>query len=245
LSEFPFPATFCIGVMIMSNFQRMLATFTFVVLTFGAGLVNEANGQIPEILKRMDDHQRALSSLKASVMMDKHNSQLDERDVSEGTAMYVKVKDRDALVRIDWVKPEQSVLSVVNRQYVLFRPRLNQAIVGNADDAQKNTKSAGAFDFLKMSKEQLKQNFSVKYFGQEKVSGQIDTWKLELTPKTARSYKSIELWVDGNGMVLQTKVNEANGDSTTVLLSSLSKNTNINAAQFKVNLPKNVQIIKG
>lgn len=231
--------------MIMSNFKKILASFTFVVLTFGAGLVNEAHGQIPEILKRMDDHQRALSSLKSAVTMDKYNSQLDEHDISEGTAMYVKVKERDALVRIDWVKPQQEVLSVVNRQYVLYRPRLNQAIVGNADDAQKNTKSAGAFDFLKMSKEQLKQNFSVKYFGQEKVSGQIDTWKLELTPKTPRSYKSVEIWVDGNGMVLQTKVFEQNGDSTTVLLSSLNKNTNISAALFKVNLPKNVQIIKG
>lgn len=221
----------------------MAAALLFV---FNVLAVTNTNAQIPEILKRMDEHQKALTSLKASVMMDKFNSQLDEHDIYEGSARYVKIKEREALVRLDWAKPQQELLSVVDKKYVLYRPQLNQAIIGNVNDAQKKeTTVTGAFDFLKMSKEQLKANYSVKYFGEEQVSGGKNTWHLELTPKAAKSYKSIDLWVDGNGMVLQTRVNEKNGDTTTVLLSNLQKNTNISTKEFVISLPKGVAIVKG
>jgi len=46
-------------------------------------------------------------------------------------------------------------------------------------------------------------------------------------------------------MPIQAKVIEKNNDTTTVLLSNFEKNAKINASQFKVNLPKGTQIIKG
>lgn len=231
----------------MKNYLKLSFIATVFIFTFSFLTVAEVKAQniLNEILKRMDEHQKALSSLKANVMMDKYNSQLDEHDIYEGTTMYLPAKGRDALVRIDWIKPEQSILSVVNKQYVLYRPRLKQAITGTVDSAQKNTKASGPMEFLKMSKEQLRANYTVVYLGQEQVSGGIPTWRLELTPKTAKGYKLAELWVDGNGMPIQAKITENNNDSTTVLLSGLQKNVTINASDFKVNLPKDTKIIKG
>jgi outer membrane lipoprotein-sorting protein len=216
-------------------------------LMFAFSIFANAQTNINEILKRMDEHQKALSSLKASVMMDKYNAQLDEHDIYEGSAKYVKVKDKDAAFRLDWTKPQEESLSVVNKRYVSYRPRLKQAIVGDVDDAQKkNTAGAGNFDFIKMSKEQLKANYSVKYMGEEQVKGGIPTWHIELTPKTAKSYKSIDAWIDGNGMVLQTKLNENNGDSNTVFLSNLQKNVTINIkSEIVIALPSDTKIIKG
>jgi outer membrane lipoprotein-sorting protein len=229
----------------MKNYLRFSLSAMLLMFAFGI-FASQASAQIPEILKRMDDHQKALTSLRASVMMDKYNAQLDEHDLYEGNAMYVKVKERDALVKLEWAKPQQEILTVANKKYVLYRPSLKRAITGNTDDAQKkNTAGSGTFDFLKMSKEQLKANYSVKYFGQEEVKGGIPTWHLELTPKTAKSYKSVDIWVDGNGMVLQTKVNENNGDSTTVFLSNLRKNEDIRTADFVLDLPKGTEIVKG
>lgn len=229
----------------MRNYLRLSLLTTAIIFTFS--IFTNAQTNINEILKRMDEHQKALSSLKANVIMDKYNAQLDEHDIYEGSAMYVKIKEREANVRIDWVKPQQESLSVVNKQYVLFRPRLKQAIVGNTDDAQKkNTQGADSFSFLKMSKEQLRANYTVKYLGEEQVKGGIPTWHLELTPKTAKSYKSVDVWVDGNGMVLQTKVNETNGDSTTLNLSGLQKNVTINVKnEIVIKLPPGTEIIKG
>jgi outer membrane lipoprotein-sorting protein len=45
-------------------------------------------------------------------------------------------------------------------------------------------------------------------------------------------------------MPIQAKVIENNNDSTTVLLSNIEKNANINASQFEVKLPKDVTIVK-
>ena len=142
---------------------------------FSIFAVSESKAQniLPEILKRMDEHQRALTSLKANVAMDKFNVQLDEHDLWNGSAKYVKVKEKEANVRLDWTKPEQQILSVVNKKYVIYRPRLNQAIYGNADDAQKKgTEGSGIFDFLKMSKEEMRTNYTVKYLGKEEVRKQ-------------------------------------------------------------------------
>lgn len=212
-----------------------------MALMFLCGMfaVSETKAQsaiLNEILKRMDEHQKALTSLKASVTMDKYNSQLDEHDISEGTVNYLPAKGRDALVRLDWTSPQQETLSVVNKQYILCRPRLKECIYGNVDKATKGT--TNTFGFLNMSKEQLKASYSVVYLGKEDVRGGIPTWRLELKPKTAQSYKSAELWVDGNGMPLQAKINENNGDSTTILLYNLDKNATINASIFQVKPPK-------
>lgn len=206
---------------------------------------SRAQGPLNEILKRMEAHRQSLTSLKASVKMDKYNSQLDEHDITEGTTMYLPGKGRDALVRIDWTRPVEETLSVVNKQYVLYRPRLKQAIVGKADSNNKNVKGNSALSFMNMSREQLKANYNVQYLGEEKVSTGDPTWHLKLIPKTPTSYQYGELWVDGNGMPLQMRIVENNNDSTTVLLSNLEKNLTLNASVFKVNLPKDTKIVKG
>ncbi len=218
-----------------------------LMFVFGALSVTEskAQGGIPnEILKRMEAHRQSLTSLQASVLMAKYNAQLQETDTTEGTTMYLPAKGRDALVRIDWTRPVQETLSVVNKQYVLYRPRLNQAIVGKVDQKSKNTKGTNALAFMSMSKEQLNANYNVQYLGQESVSGNVQTWHLKLSPKAAAEYQYAEIWVDGNGMPVQAKVVETNNDSTTVLLSNLQKNVKIDASKFKVNLPKGTKIVK-
>lgn len=230
----------------MKNYFRLgLAAFALMFL-FSAFAVTEtrAQGVLNEILKRMDEHHKALTSLRSNVTMVKTDAVLQESDTYEGTAIYLPVKGRDAYVRIDWAKPAQESLSVVNGQYVIYRPRLGQAITGNAKDAKGGGKASGALAFMSMSKEQLKANYTVKYLGQENV-GSAPTWHLELTPKTAQKYKVAELWVDGNGMPIQAKVVEANNDSTTVRLANMEKNVTINAKDIPVVLPKGTKIVKG
>ncbi len=231
----------------MKSFFRISFAAFALSLFFNIFAVTEtkAQGVLNEILKRMEAHRGSLTSLRSSVKMVKYNAQLKESDTTEGTSVYLPTKGRDALVRIDWTKPVQETLAVVNGKYVLYRPRLKQAIVGNAKDAKGNGKANGALGFMNMSKEQLKANYNIKYLGQENVSGGIPTWHLELTPKTAQSYKSAEIWVDGDGMPIQAKVVEKNNDTTTVLLSNIKKNEDINPDVFNVKLPKSVKRING
>jgi len=233
----------------MKSYLKLSLAAIAVTLFFSAFTVIQTKAQggpLNEILKRMDEHNKALSSLQASVKMNKFNSQLDEHSVTEGTAKYLPLKGRDALVRIDWLKPLEESLAVVNKQYVLYRPRLKQAIIGKVDSAKSGGKGANnALAFINMSKDQLKANYNIKYLGQENVSGGIPTWRLELTPKTATNYKIAELWIDGNGMPIQAKVIEGNNDSTTVFLSNLQKNGALKTDVFIIKLPKDVRKIDG
>ncbi|HEY0657992.1 MAG TPA: outer membrane lipoprotein carrier protein LolA [Pyrinomonadaceae bacterium] len=231
----------------MSKFLRFGLTTLALIFVFNAFAVVEtkAQGHVNEVLNRMDAHYRALSSLQANVKMDKYNAQLDEHDYTEGLAKYLPLKGRDALVRIDWTKPVKESLAVVNKEYVLYRPRLQQALVGKVDKAQGNAKSNSALAFMNMSKAQLKDNYNIKYIGKESVSGGISTWHLELTPKLKTSYKLANIWVDGNGMPIQMRVTENNNDATTVLLSNLVKNETLNTKIFVINLPKGTKKLEG
>ena len=96
-----------------------------------------------------------------------------------------------------------------------------------------------------MSKTELKANYSIRYVGQESISGAVQTWHLELTPKKAKGYKIAEIWVDGDGMARQMKITENNNDTTTVVLSKLEKNETINADVFTIKYPKGTKIVKG
>ena len=232
----------------MKSFLRLSLTAIAITLFFNAITVTETKAQggpLNEILKRMETHRTTLISLRTNITMVKVNNQLNEKDTTEGSAVYLPTKGRDALIRIDWTKPVEETLAVVNKKYVLYTPRRTQAIIGNASDAKGNGKANNLFTFLNMSKDQLKANYTVKYLGQEKVSGGIETWHLEMTPKNTTAYKTAEMWVDGNGMPIQIKITERNNDTTTILLSNLQKNTSIKASVFKVELPKGTKIIEG
>lgn len=233
----------------MKSYLRLsLAAIAFAVfMNVFAATETKAQNVLPEILKRMETHKNSLTSLRTNVMMVKVNDQLKETDTTQGTAVYLPAKGRDALIRIDWTKPVEEILSVVNKRYVLFTPRRKSAIVGNASDAKGNGKANNLFAFISMSKDELKAKFNIKYLGQENISGGVQTWHLELTPKNPASYKfkSADMWVDTDGMPRQIKITESNRDTTTLLLSNLQKNILIKPSVFDVKLPKGTNVIDG
>ncbi|MGI8884760.1 MAG: LolA family protein, partial [Pyrinomonadaceae bacterium] len=98
--------------------------------------------------------------------------------------------------------------------------------------------------FFNLSREKLSENYNIKYLGRENVGGSIPAWHLELTPKVPGNLKTIEIWIDGSGMPLQTKITENNGDWINILLSNLQKNAAVNASDFKITLPKETKIIR-
>lgn len=230
------------------RFGFLAIALIFIFNTVGVTEATAQNNTLNQILKRMEEHRSLLKTLQADVLMDKYNPQLDVHDVNQGKVTYLPGKnDREMYIRLDWTKPVEENLAVVKGEYILYRPRLGQAIIGKVDSAKGNAKAGGALGFMSMSKEQLKANYTVKYLGEEQVKSGVKTWHLELTPKTANNYKGAELWVDGDGMPIQAKVVENNNDSTTVLLSNLKKNDKkINAAIFTINYPKkSTKIVKG
>ena len=107
----------------MRNIYRVFPLFVaFGFILFVSGDV-QGQDVINTILKRMDDHNKSLTSLRANVEMVKFNSQINETDTLNGTVAYLPQRNRDPFVRIDWRNPDES-MAIVNKEYIIFRPRL-------------------------------------------------------------------------------------------------------------------------
>lgn len=230
----------------MTKYMRYILPAIALAILFTAS-AGEASAQdiLRQILKRMDDNNKSLVSLKGAIKMAKTDATLGETDTTDGELNYLPGRSATQIyLRIDWTKPVEH-LAIANGQYILYRPGANRAITGKVDSTNTNTKAGGALAFMTMSKAELSANYDVEYKGEETVSGGTNTWHLLLKPKKATSYKSADLWVDANGMPVQAKVVEKNNDSTTIHLSKIQKNATIKANIFKITPAKGTEIVKG
>ncbi|HQU82650.1 MAG TPA: outer-membrane lipoprotein carrier protein LolA [Pyrinomonadaceae bacterium] len=222
-------------------FQKNLPKGTKII---GAEETNfQGSAVLNEILKRLDAHNKVLTSVKANIKVDKYNSQLGEHDIFEGNVMYLPGTQNNMYIRIDFTKPNQEQLAVIKNDYALYRPQLKQVIIGKVDLAKGNAKANNALAFMSMKKAELKANYNITYIGQENV-GITPTWHLKIVPSIAGHYKQADLWVDANGMPIQATVTEKNNDTTTVLLTNIEKNKIIDAKEFMITPPKGTKIIK-
>lgn len=209
----------------------------------------KAQNVLGDILRRMDINNKTLQSLRAEVTMVKFNPQLNVSDILAGTTSYLpKTAKRGMYVRIDWRtengRPMEESISVIGDDYELYRKRVNQVITGKVGKSRNNASVGGALGFMSMSKEQLKQNYTVQFIANEQIKGETLTAHLLLTPKSPTTYKTADLWVDVNGLPVQAKITEQNNDSTTVLLENVRKNETLNAGIFKLQYPGTAKKIK-
>lgn len=203
----------------------------------GAGLVSS-------VLSRMEKNRQTLKSLRAGISVVKYNSQLGVEDKYNGVVIYLPSEGRQASVRIDWTSPRREILAVANNKYTIFRP--NQKIAYTGDSRKmSDDKAGGLMKMMNMSRQQLEARFHpVKDVREETLWGGVGTIHLTLVPKGKADYKYAEVWIDGSGMPVQTKIVEKNDDSTTMRLTGLEKNQKINQSDFDVKLDSSIKIVK-
>jgi outer membrane lipoprotein-sorting protein len=203
-------------------------------------------GLVSSIFTRMQRNQQSLKTLRANITMEKYNSQLRDNDKYSGMIFYIPGPggSRASMLRLEWTSPAHETLTVANGAYALYRPRTATVIEGKTGGIK--GKDNDVLALLNMSPAQLRSRFGEpEDLRDETLWGGVWTQHMTVTPKGPASYKYIELWIDKEGMPVQTKMVENNGDSTTVRLSSVERNQNIPADQFKQNLGSNVKHVKG
>jgi outer membrane lipoprotein-sorting protein len=204
-------------------------------------------GLISSILNKMDRNRRTLGSMRAAVYMEKYNAQIRTKDEQFGDVAYVAGKGRDANVRVDWKRPVAELLAVSGGQYTLYRPRLNQAYQGLTKNSKGKGAAGNVLSFaLNMSGAQAKNQFNVELLGEgELYKGSPHVWWLKFVPRGNQGFQFAEVWVTDEGMAIQSRVTEKNGDSTTVRLTNIQRNPNIPMDIFEVPLPAGTKIVKG
>lgn len=217
-----------------------------LVVTFPNITKAQSAGLVSSVLNRMERNRQSLKSLKASLSMEKYNAQLRDADQYRGVIVYMPASGRNASVRIDWQSPQKEILAVANGKYTLLKPRLNVAYTGSSTSSKVKNSGGGIMSLLYLSRQQLEARFQpVQDVREETLWGGVSTIHLTLVPKGNESFKYAEIWVDGGGMPVQTKVVEKNGDATTMRLSSVEKNARVSSSEFDIKLDSNVKVIKG
>lgn len=212
--------------------------------------LSRANGQaglVSSVLSRMERAKQNLKTLRANINMSKYNSQLRDTEQFNGVVLYIPgaAGSASAFVRLEWTKPQHEILTVGNGSYSLYRPRLNMVMEGKTGSI-KSEKDGDVLALMNMSATQLRTKFgNFQDEREETLWGGVHTTHFTAVPKTAASYKYIEIWVDDSGMPVQTKMVEKNDDSTTVRLTNVEKNQTIPMDQFKQKLDANVKHVKG
>jgi outer membrane lipoprotein-sorting protein len=215
-----------------------------VTLTTVSPVNAQGAGLVSSIFNKMEQNRRDLRSLRASISMEKYNAQIHDSDKRTGTMLYLPAAGRNAYVRVDWKSPVQETLAVADGQYTLFSPRRNLAYYGST--ASKNAKVSSILGFgLNASAAQLKSSFDVQDIYDETLWGGVGTTHMKLVPKGSASFQYEEIWVDGRGMPIQTKVIEKNGDSTTVRLMNVERNAQVSKGDFKLDLGSDVKKVRG
>ena len=228
--------------------KKFFALGLAIILTAIAVPTPSANAQgaglVSSIFNKMERNRRDLRTLRAGISMEKYNAQIGDSDKRSGTVIYMPGSGRNSFVRVDWRSPVQEILAVADGQYTLFSPRRKTAWVGSANS--KNGKVSGVLGFgLDASSAQLKSAYDVQDVYNETLWGGVAATHMKLIPKAGASFKYSEIWVDGSGMVIQTKVVEKNGDSTTVRLMDIQRNVAVSKDEFKINLGSDVKKLRG
>jgi outer membrane lipoprotein-sorting protein len=213
----------------------------------GASTANAQAGLVSSILNRLEKNRQSLKTLRANISMTKYNAQLRDEDKYQGVILYIPGLggSRNSFVRLEWTSPQHETLAVAKGNYMFYRPRLNTVIVGTTRSGI-GSKNNDVLEPMNMSATQFRTKFGeFQDVRDETLWGGVWTQHFKVTPKGAASYKYIEVWVDKEGLPVQTKMVEKNDDSTTVRLTNVQKNQTISSGEFELKLDSSVKRVKG
>lgn len=212
----------------------------FVILT-----QRQPRGVINQILQRMTNYAKDLKTLKGNITIAQYNGQLMTLDTIDGAFMYLPPSEtRTASIRADLSSHSKEHLAIVNGKFALHKPRISMMYVGKIREDREGSLER-AFGLLKNSQQELRSAFNISYLGEPTLPDGAKTLHLKLVPKAATKagYKSIQAWVDADGMVRQISFDEHNGDKTTIRFSGLQRNVTLPGEAFVIKPPPGTRVV--
>lgn len=201
---------------------------------------------LDQVLRQMEAVGKTFVSFKAHFSQKKYTAVLNEFDAPEsGDFYYARAKDGSALLRQEVTKPGRRILTINGGTAILYQPRLNQASMANLG------KNKDKVEYLALglgqSPGRMRESYDISYRGVENVAD-VPCSVLALkprNPKEAAYFSLITLWIKkSNGVPIQDKLQEPNGDYLLVNFTEEKLNAPLPAALFEQQLPKGVEILR-
>lgn len=211
-------------------------------------LAAASQGDVASILEKMARANQQMTTLAAALEQQKSYPQLGIEDPAERGEFALKRKpDGKLLVRVAIREPETRVVTLNDRRFVLYQPRIKQALEGTVD-AEGGGRSGTSFvTYFLGGLSQAGKDYDIAAVAEVALRGR-KTSHLRLTPKAGARvlYRQIDLWVDEEWwMPIQQEFTEYNQSRTTLRFDNLRLNTDLPDNHFIQKLPPGVERVRG
>lgn len=228
----------------MSRFGMLLLPLAALVL---AGASEPASPEA--VLARMRARQAKLVSLRAELEQMKSYPQLGIDDPIESGRFLLERGRRGTMARIEILKPEQRILTVKDGRYVLYQPRIRQAVEGRLAGSGAGAKGlfAGVLTASPEAMEELEQSYVLSGLGTESLDHR-SAYHLKFTARDGAAVycQEIDLFVDGSlDLPVRQSCREANRAVVTFTLSAVEIDVPLEEGLFELDLPPGVERVKG
>jgi len=221
--------------MLWSKWQSCCLALTLLCGVAVAQDASSSGSSLEHILNRMDSEAANFHSAEANFQWDQFQRVVEETDTQKGKIYFRRVGNDTQMVA-DITQPEPKYVLYEEGKVQWYQPRIDQVTVY---DASKSRQDVGTFLLLGFGGggHELLKSFDVKFLGNEKL-GDVNTAKLDLTPKAANIRNHVEhivLWVDPNlGVSVQQQLFQPGGDYRLAKYSDIRLNQKISDNIFKL-----------
>lgn len=187
------------------------------------------------VLKKMDETASHFQTAQADFVFNQYQKVVDETDTQKGTVYYRKAGEQIEMMA-EFTDPDKKFVLYKDGKLQVYQPKIEQVMEYSAGANQQELESLMVLGFGG-SGQDLKKSYDVTYQGEETVDG-IPTAKLQLIPKSDKlrsNLPQIILWIDlANGISVQQKLMQTQGDYRLAKYSGIKVNTKINNDVFRL-----------
>ena len=187
------------------------------------------------VLKKMDETASHFQTAEADFVFNQYQKVVDETDTQKGTVYYRKAGQQIEMMA-EFTDPDKKFVLYKDGKLQVYQPKIEQVMEYSAGANQQELESLMVLGFGG-SGQDLKKSYDVTYQGEETVDG-IPTAKLQLIPKSDKlrsNLPQIILWIDlANGISVQQKLMQTQGDYRLAKYSAIKVNTKINNDVFRL-----------
>jgi len=194
------------------------------------------------LLERMRTEQANLRTLKARLEQVKSYPQLGIEDPVEKGFLYFE----PGKMRLEIQEPEVRILVVKDGKYLLYQPRIRQAISGKLEGQGTKGLFPGLLTGSPDSFRELEKSYSVSDRGEETLDERrVHHLSFRARPGVPVYCQEIDLFIDKTLLLpVRQKCREGNQSEVTLTLTDIERNAPLPKSLFEVQIPGGVERIE-
>ncbi len=199
------------------------------------------------VLARMSQAQSNLTTLVAGLTQVKSYPQLGIEDPAERGYFYLEhSKSGETKVKMEIREPETRILRVRDGEYLLYQPRIKQAVEGKLRSGGKKSMFSGILTGSPAALAELENDYHAESLGLVQLGERSVTQLRFVAKPDAGVYcQQIDLWIDTTlWLPVQQSCHEANQSVITFALEDVRLNVPLAKGAFEVEIPSDVERLR-